>query len=100
MKTKTFGYDRRGNKTSPPIVKGTIMNDMVVGRIESLSNDFPRIPQISGKDLFLEWLMNYKGDLTIKKDKAIKEKQGNPASYLIEKILTCIEIERAYRKLK
>jgi hypothetical protein len=80
--------------------KGEYTNTLIVGRIESLSNDFPRIPQTYRKDLFLDWLTKYKNDLVEKKEKAKKEKECETMYALIIKIATCEDIEIAYKALK
>jgi hypothetical protein len=99
MKINSYGYDRRGFKISPPINKRTYMSDLVVGKIEQLTNEFPKINIKLKEDEFLKWLIDYKNDI-IKGIEEAKESNDNSliASYAI-KLSTCSTIEFFYHKL-
>jgi len=78
------------------------MKDLVVGKVECLSNSLGDKPRsyIRKQDDFLEWIEGYKKNLQEKLEKAIKDNKSNLALLLTGKIVTCNDIELAYLKLK
>lgn len=91
-------YNRRGHKKSPSILKGSQMNNLVVGRIESLVDKkdigFHNIPK---SDSFLSWLKTYKKNL----EKLLQNSTNyDERSIFVAQIITCDTIEFEYNRLK
>lgn len=101
MKTNTYIYDRKGVK-SLPVIKGNNMGELVVGKIESISNRLGDkiIPYDIENNIFLDWLKGYKKGINELLESAIKDNKSERALLYQGKLNVCNDIELAYIKLK
>lgn len=101
MKTNTYIYDRKGVK-SLPVIKGNNMGELVVGRIEAISNRLGDkiIPYNNKDDMFLDWLKGYKKGINDLLENAIRDNTPERALLYNGKLNVCNDIELAYIKLK